>query len=124
MREAFEAIWELHTEDKIPLRTAAFVKALQVGGECCVAGLAGWLQQGPAAHATFGKALQARAVAFDPCCRSATAAATSSWPECGADRRCCCFVRLLCCHSVGMPCSTSLSCHPAHGLSSPHACSV
>lgn len=29
MREAFEAIWELHTEDKIPLRTAAFVKALQ-----------------------------------------------------------------------------------------------
>jgi len=31
MREAFEAIWELHTEDKIPLRTAAFVKALQVG---------------------------------------------------------------------------------------------
>ena len=46
MREAFEAIWELHTEDKIPLRTAAFVKALQVGlfngpcatlypGRCC-----------------------------------------------------------------------------------------
>lgn len=29
MIEAFEAIWELHTEDKIPLRTAAFVKALQ-----------------------------------------------------------------------------------------------
>lgn len=29
MVEAFQAIWELHTEDKIPLRTAAFVKALQ-----------------------------------------------------------------------------------------------
>ena len=29
MVDAFQAIWELHTEDKIPLRTAAFVKALQ-----------------------------------------------------------------------------------------------
>ena len=35
MCEAFQAIWELHTEDKIPLRTAAFVKALQVGGLGC-----------------------------------------------------------------------------------------
>lgn len=33
MCESFQAIWELHTEDKIPLRTAAFVKALQVGGQ-------------------------------------------------------------------------------------------
>lgn len=38
MCEAFEAIWELHTEDKIPLRTAAFVKALQVGGWVAMAG--------------------------------------------------------------------------------------
>ena len=29
MVDAFQAIWELHTADKIPLRTAAFVKALQ-----------------------------------------------------------------------------------------------
>ena len=29
MVDAFQAIWELHTSDGIPLRTAAFVKALQ-----------------------------------------------------------------------------------------------
>lgn len=29
MVEAFQGIWELHVEDKIPLRVAAFVKALQ-----------------------------------------------------------------------------------------------
>ncbi len=29
MTDAFAAIWEIHVEKKIPLRTAAFVKALQ-----------------------------------------------------------------------------------------------
>ena len=45
MCEAFEAIWELHSEDKIPLRTAAFVKALQVGrlAGWAAAGLPGWV---------------------------------------------------------------------------------
>jgi glutamate dehydrogenase (NAD(P)+) len=29
MTDAFAAIWKLHVEKKLPLRTAAFVKALQ-----------------------------------------------------------------------------------------------
>ena len=29
MTDAFHAIWEIHTEQKVSLRTAAFIKALQ-----------------------------------------------------------------------------------------------
>jgi glutamate dehydrogenase (NAD(P)+) len=29
MKAAFADVWEVHTEAKLPLRTAAFVKALQ-----------------------------------------------------------------------------------------------
>jgi glutamate dehydrogenase (NAD(P)+) len=29
MTDSFAAIWKLHTEKRLPLRTAAFVKALQ-----------------------------------------------------------------------------------------------
>jgi len=29
MRDAFHAIWEVHQAKKVPLRTAAFIKALQ-----------------------------------------------------------------------------------------------
>ena len=29
MTDAFHAIWDIHTERKVPLRTAAFIKALQ-----------------------------------------------------------------------------------------------
>ena len=29
MTEAFHAIWEVHEQKKVPLRTAAFIKALQ-----------------------------------------------------------------------------------------------
>ena len=29
MTDAFAAIWAIHTERKVPLRTAAFMKALQ-----------------------------------------------------------------------------------------------
>lgn len=29
MVDAFKAIWEIHEQDGLPLRTAAFVKALQ-----------------------------------------------------------------------------------------------
>ena len=29
MTEAFHAIWDVHQQKKVPLRTAAFIKALQ-----------------------------------------------------------------------------------------------
>ena len=29
MRDAFHAIWDVHQAKKVPLRTAAFIKALQ-----------------------------------------------------------------------------------------------
>ena len=36
MLQAFQGLWEVHIEKKVPLRTAAFIKALQ---RCGAAGL-------------------------------------------------------------------------------------